>query len=66
MLPGHGQTVLDLAGVAPVDGYEIPDRLREAVHLLSPADVVPYATSTRRCGDIDHTGAYTPPISITP
>jgi hypothetical protein len=55
--------VLDLAGVAPVDGYEVPDRLREAVHLLSPADVFPYATSTRRCGDIDHTVAYTPPLS---
>lgn len=55
--------VLDLAGVAPVDGYEIPDRLREAVHLLSPADVFPYATSTRRCGDIDHTVAYTPPMT---
>jgi hypothetical protein len=55
--------VRDLAGVAPVDGYEIPDRLREAVHLLSPADVFPYATSTRRCGDIDHTVAYTPPMT---
>jgi Domain of unknown function (DUF222) len=55
--------VLDLAGVAPVDGYEIPDRLREAVHLVGPADVFPYATSTRRGGDIDHTVAYARPIS---
>lgn len=53
--------VIDLAGVTPVDSYEIPDRIREAVHLLTPADVFPYATSTRRGIDLDHTDRYVPP-----
>jgi uncharacterized protein DUF222 len=50
--------VIDLAALAPVDGYEIPDRLREAVHLLSPADIFPFASNTTRTHDIDHTVAY--------
>ena len=50
--------VIDVAGQAPVDGYEVPDRLREAVHLLHPADVFPYATNTGRRQDLDHTLRY--------
>ncbi len=53
--------VIDLAGVAPVDGYEVPDRHREAVHLRSPADVFPWASSTSRRQQVDHTKAYVPP-----
>lgn len=53
--------VIDLAAQAPVDSYEIPDRLREAVHLRSPVDVFPYATNTGRSRDIDHTRPYVPP-----
>jgi Domain of unknown function (DUF222) len=49
--------VIDLAGLAPVDGYEIPDRLREAVRLVCPADVFPYASNTSRRLDLDHTTA---------
>ena len=33
-------------GNAPVDGYEIPARHREAVHLLNPADIFPFAANT--------------------
>ena len=47
--------VLDLAGQAPVDAYEIPDRHRTAVHLMTPADVFPYASNTSRRMQIDHT-----------
>jgi len=47
--------VVDLANQAPVDGYEVPDRLREAVHLLAPADCFPYASATGRGLDVDHT-----------
>ncbi|MBM9458865.1 DUF222 domain-containing protein [Nocardioides sp. zg-536] len=50
--------VLDLAGQAPVDAYEIPKRLREAVRLIHPADVFPYAANLGRTGDIDHTVPY--------
>lgn len=46
--------VLDVAGMAPVDAYEIPARLREAVHLIHPADVFPYAANTTRRMDLDH------------
>ena len=47
--------VLDLAGQAPVDSYEIPDRHRRAVHLMTPADTFPWGASTARTQQIDHT-----------
>jgi hypothetical protein len=53
--------VLDLAGVAPVDGYEAPDEMREAVRLHTPADVFPHATCTSRRMDLDHTDPYVDP-----
>jgi hypothetical protein len=53
--------VIDLAGQAPVDAYEVPERHREAVHLRSPADIFPFSTSTDRRVDIDHTVPYVPP-----
>ena len=53
--------VIDLTDQTPVDGYEIPNRLREAIHLISPVDCFPYATSTSRTGDLDHTTPYRPP-----
>ncbi len=33
--------VIDVAGQAPVDGYEVPDRMREALHLRQPGVCVP-------------------------
>lgn len=53
--------LVDGTGVAPVDAYEIPDRLREATWLRSPVDVFPYATNTTRRRDIDHTITYRHP-----
>lgn len=50
--------VLDLAGQAPVDAYEIPDRHRQAVHLMTPADTFPWGASTSRSQQIDHTVAF--------
>ena len=50
--------VIDLAGQAPVDAYEIPDRHRQAVHLMTPADTFPWGASTSRTQQIDHTVAY--------
>lgn len=52
--------VLDLEGQAPVDGYEIPDRHRRAVHLMCPADTFPFAPNTSRGKQIDHIEAYDP------
>ena len=50
--------VLDIEGQAPVDAYEIPDRHRRAVHLMTPADTFPFANSLSRTQPIDHTIAY--------
>ncbi|WP_234410844.1 DUF222 domain-containing protein [Nocardioides terrigena] len=50
--------VIDLAGQAPVDAYEIPDRHRRAVHLMTPADTFPWGSSTSRTQQIDHTVAF--------
>ena len=60
--------VIDLAGQAAVDAYEVPDRLREAVHLRTPADVFPYASNTSRRMDLDHTRPYRhgAPAAATP
>jgi uncharacterized protein DUF222 len=49
------QPVLDLAGQAPVDAYEIPDRHRQAVHIMTPADTFPFASSLSRKQQVDHT-----------
>lgn len=53
--------VIDLDDQVPVDAYEIPRRLKEAVHLMSPVDWFPFATSTARTVDIDHTAPYVSP-----
>ena len=47
--------VLDLAGQAPVDAYEIPQRHRQAVHLMTPADIFPFSPNTSRDLEVDHT-----------
>lgn len=49
--------VLDLEGLAPVDAYEIPERHRRAVRLMTPADTFPYSTSLDP-DQIDHTVPY--------
>jgi hypothetical protein len=50
--------VLDLAGQAPVDAYEIPERHRQAVQLMTPADTFPFASCTSRQMQVDHTDPY--------
>jgi hypothetical protein len=52
--------VLDLADVAPQDGYQGTGRMREAVRLVVPGDVFPYAGSTGRRLDHDHPIPYLP------
>ena len=47
--------VIDLAGQVPVDAYEVPVRHRDAVHLMTPADVFPWGSCTTRSQQIDHT-----------
>jgi hypothetical protein len=54
------QPVIDPANSTPVDSYEIPRRIREAMFLRMPASCFPYATTTGRL-ELDHTKAYRPP-----
>ena len=54
------QPVIDLAALAPVDGYEIPDRHRRAVHLRTPADSFPFSSNLDARVDVDHTVPYDP------
>lgn len=53
--------VLDPTGATPVDSYEIPAHLREALTLLQPYEVFPYGTRATREADLDHTDPYAPP-----
>ncbi len=53
--------VIDLPNMPAVDNYEIPDSLREAMDLRTPADCFPYGSRTTRHRDADHTIAYLDP-----
>ena len=52
------QPVLDPTAVAPVDGYEVPQRLRAAVRVQQIADVFPFGTCISANMDLDHTERY--------
>jgi hypothetical protein len=52
--------VIDLNAGAAADSYEVPPHLAERLHLTKPADVFPYAESTGRGADLDHTEPYRP------
>ena len=52
------QPLLDPTDVAPVDGYEIPARLRAAVRVRQIADVFPFGTCLSPQMDLDHTERY--------
>jgi hypothetical protein len=54
------QPVIDPRDTTPVDGYEIPRRIREAMFLRMPASCFPYAAHTGRL-ELDHTISYLPP-----
>ncbi len=50
--------VIDIPGMTPVDRYEVPDRMAEAIRLRTPADCTPYSPNVSRRGDNDHTTPY--------
>jgi len=50
--------VVDLNAIAPVDSYEIPDKIRTAVCSRSPVDMFPYGNQPSRHLDLDHTDPY--------
>ena len=47
--------VIDLEADVPVDSYEVPARMRELLHLRTPASAFPWSPSTSRRMDVDHT-----------
>jgi hypothetical protein len=53
--------VLDVLNQTPVDGYETPASMAEALHLRNPADIFPFGTSLSRRKDRDHTVPYLSP-----
>ena len=59
---GHAQVtlkpVIDLDLDRPVDGYEVPQRMREQLRLRSPATAFPYTPSLSRHTDADHSVPY--------
>jgi hypothetical protein len=52
--------VIDLAGTAPVDHYEVPQRMSEVIGLRRRADYFPHGTCLTRHQENDHTIAYVP------
>jgi hypothetical protein len=53
--------VIDIAHQAPVDGYETPAAMREALQLRNPTCVSPWATQQGRHRDAEHTVPYLDP-----
>jgi hypothetical protein len=53
--------VVDHQGQVPVDAYEVPARMREAMNVRHPFEVFPWGTLRSRAADLDHTIAYRPP-----
>jgi hypothetical protein len=52
--------VLDLRGQVPVDAYEVPHAMREALRLARPSSVFPWTRSGSPGVDLDHTRPYVP------
>ena len=50
--------VVDLNTIPPVDAYEIPERVRDAIAWRSPTDMCPYGTQPAHRCDLDHTQPY--------
>ena len=50
--------VIDLNDQRPVDAYEVPARLGEAVRLQMPFEAYPWATRSSRGVDLDHAKPY--------
>ncbi|QNN53281.1 hypothetical protein [Nocardioides mesophilus] len=53
--------VIDLSEDHPVDGYEVPARMRDQLYLRSPASAFPFAPGLSRRTDADHTVPYLSP-----
>ncbi|MEO7588748.1 MAG: DUF222 domain-containing protein [Arachnia sp.] len=50
--------VVDDSNIAPVDSYEIPEQVRDAVRRGSPYEAFPFSSSSSEHQDLDHLVAY--------
>lgn len=50
--------IVDVGGITPVDSYEIPEPIRDAVILRNPADTFPFSSLPSRHLDLDHIRAW--------
>lgn len=50
--------VIDEERIPPVDSYEIPERIREAVHRRHPVENFPFSSRSSRSLDLDHLESY--------
>ncbi|MGZ4459477.1 MAG: DUF222 domain-containing protein, partial [Nocardioidaceae bacterium] len=50
--------VIDPEHLPPVDGYEVPARMREALRLRQPVEVAPWSSNRSRKLEADHTEDY--------
>lgn len=53
--------VVDLRTQRPVDAYEVPSSMREALVTTRPFEIWPWGTYASRRADLDHTVPYRPP-----
>jgi len=53
--------VIDLRGNVPVDAYEVPHEMQEALRLARPSSTFPWSRAGSGTPDWDHTRAYVPP-----
>jgi len=60
------QPVIDPVNIAPVDRYEVPNRMRDAILARTPASIFPWTGSLNRRNDLDHTVPYLPPPAGPP
>ncbi|QIK66770.1 HNH endonuclease [Nocardioides sp. HDW12B] len=58
--------VLDPMGQEPVDAYDVPPDMREAVEAMSPYEVFPWGTAPSMRCDLDHTEPYRDPPDEAP
>lgn len=55
--------VVDLRGNVPVDAYEVPHAMREALRLARPSSILPWSRTGSSSPDWDHTRSYVPGVA---
>ena len=59
--PDRGETGAGSPRAGPVDAYESPPDMREAVEITAPFEIFPWGTAPSSACDLDHTDRYVSP-----